>query len=539
MAIQTQNTTIINVTQQEYAECEANSQEFIKIDVGNFTVHLQDEENTELSTVPDQSIKTFEEDQKIVIPEERVESCHRKTRKKTKSPAKTKRKSISTKKDDVDNLFVCHICARRFGCRDILVNHLTTHQPHAHEDQLEQGKTEATIDVQESSTTTVEELTSYEYDYELTFDDSDDDEMSDDEDQSIGTKKDDEMKSIVDFSEFPEKIIEDSKMIVKGKELMTLISRFYRVNCEICEGAKEFLNIAALCRHYASEHKIKGYVSCCGTKLVKPRAMAMHMARHIQPEAFRCNICAKMMTCPKILQYHIQNHLPEAKRPLACPACPRRFSYSSALIAHTISHQAESERPAHICDECGKTFSSPGRLSTHINVVHTKHENLFVCHICARQFSCRGNLVYHLTTHQPRMHQVQCEQCGKWLKNKLCLRKHMVQHSSIRFTCQLCPYTAVNRQCLRNHAKVQHTDDKPFRCDVCGKDFKLKTTLVNHMVQHTGLRKFSCQFCSRTFASSGNYYSHRKRMHPQELANFKQLQEAEETELRRKAMGKK
>lgn len=70
----------------------------------------------------------------------------------------------------------------------------------------------------------------------------------------------------------------------------------------------------------------------------------MHMARHLQPDAFQCPTCEKLMTCPKILQYHIQNHLPEKERPLACPVCPRKFSYSSALVAHAISHQPENER---------------------------------------------------------------------------------------------------------------------------------------------------------------------------------------------------
>lgn len=111
-----------------------------------------------------------------------------------------------------------------------------------------------------------------------------------------------------------------------------------------------------LFQHYADEHKMKGYVVCCNIKLIKLRAMALHMARHLQPDAFKCNQCGKMLTCPKILQYHIQNHLPESKRPLACSQCPRRFSYSSALVAHAISHQPESERIAHICDECGKEY---------------------------------------------------------------------------------------------------------------------------------------------------------------------------------------
>lgn len=120
----------------------------------------------------------------------------------------------------------------------------------------------------------------------------------------------------------------------------------------------KFDRLQTLCQHYVDEHSIKGYVICCGIKLVKFRAMAMHMARHLQPEAFTCTKCDKMLTCPKILQYHMQNHLPEAERPLACPDCPRKFSYSSALVAHSISHQPESQRAAHVCDECGKVWAN-------------------------------------------------------------------------------------------------------------------------------------------------------------------------------------
>lgn len=58
--------------------------------------------------------------------------------------------------------------------------------------------------------------------------------------------------------------------------------------------------------------------------------------------------------------------------------------------------------------------------------------------------------------------------------------------------------------------------------------------MLNHLVQHTGIRKFFCEFCGRAFASSGNYYSHRKRMHPQELAAVKEKKEEEERQLREK-----
>lgn len=60
------------------------------------------------------------------------------------------------------------------------------------------------------------------------------------------------------------------------------------------------------------------------------------------------------------------------------------------------------------------SFVSAGRLTTHVNVAHMFHGQEYICHICAKQFACRSNLTYHLTTHQPKVRQVQCEKCGKW-----------------------------------------------------------------------------------------------------------------------------
>lgn len=36
-----------------------------------------------------------------------------------------------------------------------------------------------------------------------------------------------------------------------------------------------------------------------------------------------------------------------------------------------------------------------------------------------------------------------------------------------------------------------------------------------HINQHTGAKPYKCPFCDKSFASSGNCYSHRSRMHPE------------------------
>jgi hypothetical protein len=311
----------------------------------------------------------------------------------------------------------------------------------------------------------------------------------------------------INLEGFPKLLIQDGKLVVKGKELSKLIARFYNLECLLCSTKKKFRKLSAMLNHFKNQHSTKGFVTCCGMKIVKLRQIAMHMCRHIQPEAFTCSVCGKLLTCPKILQYHEQNHLPEQERSLACPepGCNRRFSYQSALVTHSITHIPEEERSSYSC--CGRKFSTPSRLTSHINTVHSKvaSKKEYSCEKCSKSFLCKSNLAYHRTTHKDFEFQVQCTVCSKWLKNKICLRKHMTMHSDVRHFCDLCEYSAVNRQCLSNHKKIQHSDSKPFTCEVCSKSFKLKNTLTNHMnAQHNGVRKYTCEFCQRTFVSSGN-----------------------------------
>ncbi|KAJ6638120.1 Transcription factor grauzone [Pseudolycoriella hygida] len=327
------------------------------------------------------------------------------------------------------------------------------------------------------------------------------------------------------LDDFPNKIIENGLLLVKGKKLMSMICKYYKLECDLCEQKTRFKYLRELFNHYQDDHKEDGYVTCCQSKFYRYPAIIMHMARHIQPDAFKCHICGYMVTRPRFLQSHIQTHLPEDQKPYACDECPKRFVWKGALLIHKIQHQPREERKLYVCHVCGKVYDTPGGLSTHKKLIHSaKKPSSNVCHVCAKKFATRTGLNEHMATiHQPReKDQLQCPDCGKWLMNQRCLKSHMILHSDTVLKCNKCEYTTKKHVLLNRHLVTQHSDVKPFKCDQCDRSFKLKRALTVHISQHTSQQKtFKCTFCDRTFNSSTNFYTHRKNIHPKELQALK------------------
>lgn len=97
----------------------------------------------------------------------------------------------------------------------------------------------------------------------------------------------------------------------------------------------------------------------------------------------------------------------------------------------------------------------------------------------------------------------------------------MLCHNDVPATCKICGKTSVNHRALRSHIRLVHHDPR-FKCNICGNLFRKTQTLREHMAIHSGISNlYSCSFCTKTFRSSSNMYAHRKRDHPQEYAQQK------------------
>ncbi|KMZ09683.1 uncharacterized protein Dsimw501_GD28024 [Drosophila simulans] len=62
--------------------------------------------------------------------------------------------------------------------------------------------------------------------------------------------------------------------------------------------------------------------------------------------------------------------------------------------------------------------------------------------------------------------------------------------------------------------------DRPFKCEFCGKAFKLRHHMKDHCRVHTGERPFRCNMCGKTFSRSTILKAHEKTHFPKYVRKF-------------------
>ncbi|XP_036400654.1 zinc finger E-box-binding homeobox 2-like isoform X2 [Megalops cyprinoides] len=116
------------------------------------------------------------------------------------------------------------------------------------------------------------------------------------------------------------------------------------------------------------------------------------------------------------------------------------------------------------CPYCDRGYKRLTSLKEHIKYRHEKNEESFTCPLCSYSFAHRTQLERHMATHKPGREQ----------------------H-------QLLTQGAGNRK---------------FKCTECGKAFKYKHHLKEHLRIHSGEKPYECPNCKKRFSHSGSYSSH-------------------------------
>uniref|UniRef100_A0A6A7FXI4 Zinc finger protein 501-like n=2 Tax=Hirondellea gigas TaxID=1518452 RepID=A0A6A7FXI4_9CRUS len=92
-----------------------------------------------------------------------------------------------------------------------------------------------------------------------------------------------------------------------------------------------------------------------------------------------------------------------------------------------------------------------------------------------------------------------CTVCGKGFKLRSGLQQHERTHSSDRpYVCPDCGKLFRQPTHLQQHTRI-HTGEKPYDCTFCDKSFRQRTILNQHLRIHTGEKPYVCMECGKQF----------------------------------------
>ncbi|CRK92179.1 CLUMA_CG005714, isoform A [Clunio marinus] len=317
--------------------------------------------------------------------------------------------------------------------------------------------------------------------------------------------------------------------------------------CDLC-GYTAIVKIK-LENHITTTH-MKQFSLCaiCGKTLKNRDILRIHMKTHENVKKFKCLLCPKEFRRERNYHYHQGVHSNEAT--YQCPMCPKKFKTYRRVSYHKRFHDPEKAkllREQHCCTICRKTYLTSQSLKRHmINHTGIKTETK----LSEKEFSESSHLwfqensdIFHKTlpNNKPKSFKNEikysgynkrklenhmnvvvvhikelclCPICGKTLKTRDVLPRHIKTHDNVRnFKCLFCPIEFQNARNFHNHQGV-HTKEANHQCPMCPKKFKTYAKLIHHKRFHNPdvvkmlRKKHCCDTCAKTFLSSNALKRH-------------------------------
>jgi Zinc finger, C2H2 type/C2H2-type zinc finger len=208
-----------------------------------------------------------------------------------------------------------------------------------------------------------------------------------------------------------------------------------------------------------------------------------------------------------------------------CDNCEEIFEFQSDLLLHKISHSIktksdlkssdpdvkETEKTNFKCSFCFKKFKTKKDLAKHV-WAH-KNKKRYHCKHCTRSFTKRIPFEEHSLIHSTNdSRPFKCDICPKDYCTKTVLKEHiLLTHSTHRiFSCDQCNYKTQTNSSLYQHKRAHQ---KLFSCSQCDRTFSTNYLLTEHTRKHQNLNEHSCSFCERSFSTRQNLRDHIRYIH--------------------------
>ena len=218
-----------------------------------------------------------------------------------------------------------------------------------------------------------------------------------------------------------------------------------------------------------------------------------------------CKYCGKIFSKLYEWKIHLKGHL--NKREYKCLKCDKAFNTRDVLRAHMQTHDVSKK---YSCEICGKAFKRQYGVTIHMKSHLNERE--YQCLQCAKAFNTKYNLKVHMKIHAERdtSKNYACENCGKTFRRRDTMINHMRSCLNMRTVmCTICDKRFNSRQCLSSHM-VMHETTKNFTCEYCGRAFKRLGSMKDHMKVHLNEKRHKCTICGKGHNTSSGLSMHMK-----------------------------
>ena len=316
------------------------------------------------------------------------------------------------------------------------------------------------------------------------------------------------------------------------------ILKVAKFNCENC--SKSFSTNGMLSRHVESKICQKSFqkmpekpmvpqikCSSCENSFWDTYTFKKHY-ESVHPKQFRCDICDDTFETKSNLVSHKKLHKKESSEK---SIHTEKVFESEIKIEESIAQNLKNRLANSIlsvtkfnCDACGKSFSTTGMLSRHIE-----------SKICQKTFEKMPE--------KQMLPQFKCNSCQNSYWDSYTLKKHyeIVHHKLKEHKCDICEMSFGTKGNLVLHTNTHKKElsdnlkDKKLQCDRCGNSFRDNYTLKKHYdYVHLKLKQLKCDICKIGFTTKSSLMTHIK-VHRKEYSDLlKNIENLDESEIKLK-----
>ncbi|XP_043482654.1 zinc finger protein 649-like isoform X10 [Leptopilina heterotoma] len=169
------------------------------------------------------------------------------------------------------------------------------------------------------------------------------------------------------------------------------------------------------------------------------------------------------------------------------------------------------KRPVHSCTECSYTCGRAKFMRLHLLHEHNISNRKFKCPDCELSFDQNCILKAHYTRKHTNECPFTCSYCGKQYKVKGDLSNHVrLYHEEKSLVCDICGKSCSNSNSLYTHKKRLHYTPN-YKCLLCKRSMVTQENLDRHMIsQHS---RFVCEECGKTFSTKVILHRHIQSVH--------------------------